>query len=117
MSDLPSFDILLKLAKEQPDELERFRQEQVENIINSAPEECQRRLRGLQFQIDAQRKIHADSPMGACMKINQMMHESFAELRNWLNTITGVNDPLNADMQSIDRNTKIAAKVLSFPAS
>lgn len=117
MSDFPSFDTLLKLAKEQPEELEKLRLEQVDFIINQAPENCQRRLRGLQFQIDSQRKLHCDSPMGACMKISQMMHESFAELRVWLNDITGLNDPLRNEMDVFQSEPKMAAKVLNFPAS
>lgn len=117
MSDFPSFDTLLKMAKERPEELERFRQEQVELLISQAPEQQQRRLRGLQFQIDAQRKLHSDSPMGSCMKISQMMHESLAELRVWLNGITGTNDALRTDMDSLQNEPKVAAKVLTFPAS
>ncbi len=117
MSDFPSFDQLLKLAQEKPEELEQFRQEQVELLISQAPESSRRRLRGLQFQIDAQRQLHSDSPMGACMKMSQMMHESFAELRVWLNDITGVNDPLRGEINAFQAEEKTAAKVLTFPAS
>ena len=117
MSDFPTFDELLKLAQEDPEKLEAYRQEQVEKLINEAPESSQRRLRGLQFQIDAQRKIHHDSPMGSCMSISKMMHESFAELRTWLNQVTGVNDPLRYEADSIVQDDKMeAAKVLSFPS-
>ena len=117
MSDFPNFDQLLKLAKEQPEALEQFRQEQIELLISQAPARSQHRLRGLQFQIDAQRQLHGDSPLGACVKISQMMHESFAELRVWLNDITGLDDPLRNeinDYQSPDTE-KVAAKVLPFP--
>lgn len=106
MSDFPDFDRLVKLAKEDPEALERFRLEQVENLIEQAPEAYQPRLRGLQFQIDAQRRIHKDSPMGSCMKISQMMHESFAELRTWLNAITGANDPLRGQMDAFQEEPK-----------
>lgn len=116
MSDFPNFDQLLKWAKEDPEQLERFRQQQIDSIINSAPEENQRRLRGLQFQIDAQRKLHANSPMASCVKISQMMHDSFAELRIWLNDITGANDPLRERIHSYQAEDKGAAKVLPFPA-
>lgn len=116
MSDFPTFDELLKLAQEDPEKLEAFRQEQVEKLIAEAPEGRQRRLRGLQFQIDAQRKIHHDSPMGSCMSISKMMHESFAELRSWLNQITGVNNPLRHQVDSVIQEDKLDnAKVLSFP--
>lgn len=117
MTDIPSFETLLRLAKEQPEELERLRLEQVELIINHAPENSRRRLRGLQFQIDSQRKLHRDSPMGACMKISQMMHESFAELRVWVNDITSINDPLRNEIDSFQSEPKMAAKVLRFPES
>jgi len=117
MSNFPSFETLLTLAKEQPEELERLRLEEVELIINQAPENSRRRLRGLQFQIDSQRNLHRDSPMGACMKISQMMHESFSELRVWLNDITGMNDPLRNEIDAFQRDPKMAAKVLNFPVS
>lgn len=122
MSDLPKFDELLKLAQENPEALEALRQEQIDQLIDNADENYQARLRGLQFQIDAQRQIHADSPMGACMKISKMMHESFAELRVYLNQLGNTNDPLrcyisdNIDQSDIQQNKK-AADILAFPSS
>lgn len=118
MSDFPNFDELLKLAKTNPEALEQFRQEQVEKIISEAPDSSKQRLRGLQFQIDAQRQIHHDSPLGSCMKISLMMHESFAELRGWLNQVTGVNDPLRIEADMIqEEESATAAKILPFPAN
>lgn len=117
MSDFPTFDELMKLAQDNPEKLEAYRQEQIEKLINEAPENSQRRLRGLQFQIDAQRKIHHDSPMGSCMTISKMMHESFSELRTWLNQVTGANDPLRNEANTLLAEDKAeAAKVLSFPS-
>ena len=117
MSDFPTFDELLKLAQENPEKLEAYRQEQVEKLISQAPEGSQRRLRGLQFQIDAQRQIHHESPMGSCMSISKMMQESFTELRTGLNQITGVNDPLRNEVNSITQEDKLqAGKILSFPS-
>ena len=115
MSDFPSFDQLAKLAQEKPEELERFRQEQVELLINSAPARLQRRLRGLQFQIDAQRELHKDSIMGSCVKLSQMMHESFAELRLSLNQISGLNDPLLGDMEAFEPEERKVADIVPFP--
>lgn len=71
-----SFDELASLS---PAELEDLRQREVEAFINRAPERIQRRLRGLQFQIDARRKTHK-SALGACISISQMMHESLQRL-------------------------------------
>ncbi|MFT6102673.1 MAG: hypothetical protein ACJATV_001419 [Granulosicoccus sp.] len=116
MSYLPNFDTLTTLAKEDPEALEDLRQKQVERLINNAPKQLQPRLRGLQFQIDAHRQLHLHSPMGSCMKISQLMHESFAELRGWLNQISGFNDPLRnySDVNTSTENKM--ADILAFPS-
>lgn len=116
MSNYPSFNELLKLAQEDPEALEEFRQEQVELLITQAPIKYQRRLRGLQFQIDAQRALHPNSPMGACLKISQMMHDSFDDLRTSLNNITSSNNPLRQDVETYENNHQSDAKILRFPA-
>lgn len=124
MSDFPNFDQLLKLANESPDALERFRQEQVELLINEAAPEQRRRLRGLQFQIDAQRHIYRDSPLASCVKLTQMMHESFAQLRVQLNQLTGLTDPIGSPIEALEplealaaTDNKVSAKVLPFSVS
>ena len=117
MSNYPSFNELLKLAQEDPEALEKFRQEQVELIINQAPIKNQQRLRGLQFQIDAQRTLHPNSPMGACLKISQMMHDSCDNLRTWLNKVTNSTDPLRQDVEFYEGNQQSDAKILRFPAT
>lgn len=88
--ELPDFDTLMELAKTDPEGLEKLRQEHVAAIINSAPPETRRRLQGLQFQIDAQRRIHS-SPMAACIKVSQMMYDSFTNLRYLLNEMSSPN--------------------------
>lgn len=77
--NLPDFDQLLELAKNKPEELETLRAKLVGSLIAKASGDTQARLRGLQFQIDAQRKIHK-SPLGACIKISSMMKNSFHDL-------------------------------------
>lgn len=119
MLELPNFDELVTLAQENPDALEALRQEHIDAIINSANSDNQQRLRGLQFQIDAQRQIHKSSPMGSCMKISQLMHECFAELRGHLNQISGANDPLREFSRAIEAEvdkTTTPANVLAFPS-
>ena len=118
MSDFPDFDVLVKMAQTDPEGLERFRQQEINKLIDSAPESSKKRLRGLQFQIDAQRQIHKDSPMGSCMKISLMMHQSFSELRGWLNQISGTDDPLREQANQIQsEDTGAAAKILPFPVN
>ena len=120
VSDLPSFDELLTLAKNNPEALEALRQQHINMIIDNADPKHQARLRGLQFQIDAQRGIHADSPMGSCMKISKMMQESFADLRGWLNQVSGLNDPLREVAESqlgSHYNDSKVADILAFPSN
>src|SRR5690606_39491732 len=78
---LPEFDELVALAKSDPEALEKLRREKVEEIIESARTAgLKRRLRGLQFQIDAKVRL-SRTPMAACVTLSQMMQESLNELR------------------------------------
>lgn len=86
---LPSFDELMQLAKTDPEGLEALRTRLVEELIASAPANYQRRLRGLQFRIDMER-LRAHSPMAACIRISNMMHESLDRLRDALNQARAV---------------------------
>ncbi len=92
MKTLPDFDTLKELAEKDPEALERLREEYVQDVIDSAPPELRRRLQGLQFQIDAQRRIHT-TPLSSCMKLSQMMYKSFNELRYLLNEMTDPSYP------------------------
>lgn len=98
MAKLPEFEELAKLS---PDELEKVRQECVEEIIESARDEDQkRRLRGLQFTIDMERR-KAKTPMAACIKLSAMMHESFLQLKDALNKVQDTKKP---NLQSLSNN-------------
>lgn len=102
-----SFDELKDLAVNDPQAFEAYRSAQIEATITSAPSHMQRRLRGLQFQVDAQRKIHSN-PMGSCVKVYQMMQQSLAELDTLLNQ----QSQLCPETPIEDSRP---AKVLSFP--
>lgn len=102
---LPSFDELMKLAQQDPEELEKMRQHWVEETIASAPEMFQRRLKGLQFQIDMERQKSKNS-LSSCVRISQMMHEGLANLRDALNH----NDQLVRPAAPI-----AAAEIIDFP--
>lgn len=94
MTNNLDFDYLSNLYKTDPEKFEAIRTQEIENVISQAGDKEQKRLRGLQFQIDSQREIHKHSAMGACIAISQMMHESFEELRFQLNLATNSIDPL-----------------------
>ncbi|MFT5658015.1 MAG: hypothetical protein ACI9KN_001294 [Gammaproteobacteria bacterium] len=82
--EMPDFDNLMQMAQNHPYQLERLRAQLTEQMISSAPESLQPRLRGLQFQIDCRRKL-SKTPMSACIHITNMMHQSLEELRLVLN--------------------------------
>jgi hypothetical protein len=93
--NLPEFDKLMAMAESSPESLEQLRRDMVERIIESAPNEAvQRRLRGLQFQIDVKVR-QARTPMAACIIISQMMHDSLCELRGRLNREEHIHRALN----------------------
>ena len=79
------FDYLCTLYKTDPEEFEAIRKKIIDDAIKSARESSQRRLRGIQFQVDAKRRIHKNTPYVACMEVSKMMHQSFDELRFRLN--------------------------------
>ena len=106
--EFPSFDEMAELAKNNPEKLEVLRQQLIDQIIEQAPEDYHRRLRGLQFQIDAQRQI-APNPMAACLKISKMMHDSLADLRSFLQP-----DDMQGMMQQVVEASDSKAAILPF---
>lgn len=81
--DLPDFDTLVTLHKEQPEELERIRSELTDAILNNTTGESRRRLQGLQFRIHMELR-RARTPEARFIKMSSMMHEAFAELNHIL---------------------------------
>ena len=69
------FDEWLELAKRDPEGFELRRQAVIENYLNALPLSKQRRMRGLQFRIDMERR-RAHTAMGACIKLSSMMWDA-----------------------------------------
>lgn len=90
--DLPEFDKLREMAQRNPEELEQLRVQLCDQLIQEAPEQYRRKLRGLQFRVDMERR-RAKSPMAACIAISGMMHDSFDRLRQVLNEAAGNTHP------------------------
>lgn len=72
------FDDMARLAQDDPDTFERRRQEMLAEVIDQATPEIQRRLQGLQWQIDQVRNT-ASNPMASCIRITRMMWDSVLE--------------------------------------
>lgn len=83
MTTFPDSEYLFELAKSNPEELEKIRLQEVDQLIKRAPEHLKARLRGLQFQIDCKRKIHS-TPLGSCIEISKMMLDSVYALNEAL---------------------------------
>lgn len=106
---LPEFDQLREMAQKDPEGLERLRVQLCDQLIQSAPEAYRRKLRGLQFRVDMERR-RAKNPMAACIAISGMMHDSFDRLRQVLNE--AASSASSATASQADAAT--AAKVLPF---
>lgn len=112
MHNLLDFEELQKLAQDDPDKLEELRIQWCEQIIREAPSAYRRKLRGLQFRIDMERR-KAKSPMAACISLSGMMHDSFDRLRYALNEATGATER-NALYGEEIQNPAQEATVLPF---
>lgn len=80
------FDVWARLARTAPDEFEQRRRDAIESLISSSNNV--RRLRGLQWRIDIERK-RARTPLKSCLRISTMMWDAFMDLNNALKTIAG----------------------------
>jgi len=107
---LPEFEVLREMAENDPEGLERLRVELCDQLIQSAPEAYRRKLRGLQFRVDMERR-RAKNPMAACIAISAMMHDSFDQLRQALNEAAG---NASTTVGGSRRDSAMEAKVLPF---
>lgn len=91
---LPAFDVLVDMARNDPDRLESLRVRLTRDIIDSAPDEQKRkRLEGLQFRVDMERK-RSRSPLAATIKLSEMMCHSLAELHKSMVTPLVEDEPM-----------------------
>ena len=74
--ELPDFDTLKELAASEPSRLDAILEQQIEQLMARANPDQRRRLRGLQFKIDGQRRL-AKNNLDSCIRIANMMRDSF----------------------------------------
>lgn len=87
------FDYWMELAKNNPDAFEKERTQAIDEIIDSAPEHMQQRLRGLQWRIDNEIKL-TNSPMEACVRVNRLMMEMVFKKNGFLDALSGNHEQL-----------------------
>jgi len=75
-SDLPCFDELMQMSRQDPDKLEALRLRLTDELLRDKPPEQRRSLEQLAFKIEAER-TRCQSPMGLCIRFSNMMHERF----------------------------------------
>ena len=101
------FDEFKDLAQRDPEAFEQLRAELIDDCIRRSLKSHQHRLRGLQFVIDARRRIAA-SPMKALLEIQTMMYDSVLNLQHTvqaLNSAQEVAAPTNAQIIPFRRST------------
>ena len=85
---LPSYEILSKLACDDPQAFEALRDELVARCIRNAPERIRPRLYGIQFRVDSIRRL-SRTPLAALVKIQAMMWSSFLRMDEELQRFAG----------------------------
>ena len=84
--ELPQFDVLLDMARNDPQRLEQLRRDLTRKVIDGARSDTQRkRLEGLQFQVDLELQ-RAGTPLAGAIRISEMMTRSLADLHRSLVT-------------------------------
>ncbi len=80
MPRLPAFEVLVDMARNDPQGLETLRRSLTDAVIAAASNETTRkRLQGIQFRVDMERR-RASTPLGATIRISEMMCRSLADL-------------------------------------
>ncbi len=75
------------LARSDPAAFEQRRKQAIEALIAAAPEHQRQRLNALQCRIDLERR-RSSSPLGACIRMSNLMWERFTEVQQVLNAFS-----------------------------
>ncbi len=107
------FEYWAELAKNDPEEFERLRKEQIDKIIEESPEDMQKRMQGIQWQIDQIRQT-SKTPMAACIKISSMMWDNVLGDNGLVEAIEKLQ---SSDSEPVQHPKTIAnsADVIQFP--
>jgi len=78
--DLPDFDHLVALAEKHPEKLEALRHRYNRHLIDAAPNYLKRRLEGLLFKINMEKR-RSKNPTQSCIKMSELMMDSFVDMQ------------------------------------
>lgn len=114
--ELPSHDLLARLARDDPKAYEALRQELVDGFIASAPAHIRQRLRGVQFRVECVRRL-SRSALGSTTKTYEMMWASFLGLDGNLQELAQLKQGYIAARSASPasaRRAALRARVLDF---
>ena len=92
LPEVDDFAFWSELARRDPERFEALRGRVILDFLASVPPERRRRLEGLQWRIDAERR-RAGTPLAACIRLSGMMWESCAVLQDALRGRSTVRRP------------------------
>ena len=120
---LPAFEVLVDMARNDPEGLETLRRSLTSAVIASArSDNSRRRLQGLQFKVDVERR-RAATPLAATIRISEMMCRSLADLHASLVTpLEGIPairvvqpHPGTARQRPSDGAVGVVCNIIPFP--
>ena len=101
------------LARENPTEFEEMRQREIERMILATPLAIQKRLRGLQWRIDMERR-KCPNALSACLRLYTMMWDAVTEDDGF---VSALNLLANSGEFGKWQKTEVnSAQILHFPA-
>ena len=114
-SQLPSFDVLMELAQNDPEKLEEIRQKLSEEIFADATPHLRPKLEGLNFRINMERQ-RSKNAMQSCLRISALMHDSFEKMRQELDVlVSSPSSNLHLTDETDSAYTPIKENVIPFP--
>lgn len=109
-SQLPSFDVLMDLAQNNPEQLEDLRKTFTDEIIRDASPRIRHKLEGINFKVNMERQ-RSKTPLQSCIRIAALMHDSFNQMREGLDILLQPPAPLH----SVDRQPSVANEMFCPP--
>lgn len=107
------FDEWVELYRQSPEQFEQRRQQWSRRVIDNAPQPYQRRLSGILFQLNMERR-RSRNPIQHCIRISQMMWDKFDELNSGLQSLC--QDPVDTLLtpEQHQYRQKLQGQVLAF---